>query len=338
VRLGVLIVAVGACMLLAASALAQQPPAPSPAPSGAARATPAVPPAEPTPEQREAAREAYTRGQALFTENKFAEAKAAFEQAHAAVPNPVVLLSLAECDMRLGNLEAAHEALDRYQRERPDAPDRAEVQRKIDDLLATPATLVLTSEPQGASVRVDGKDTGKTTPAEVPVPRGEHQVELTLAGHKPATTPVTARIGARHELHVALQPEPPKEVPAPITTDISTREGSPTAALWITGIVGAAGIVTGTVLGFMVLAERSDFDAEPTSDSADRGERLALFTDVAFGVGAMALLTGAVIYITSDGDAEPEPTAARRAPTALRLELTPSASTRGAALVARTRF
>jgi tetratricopeptide (TPR) repeat protein len=317
--------------LLSTSVQAQQPPpaapsAPAPAPSAA----------PPTEAQREAAREAYARGQALFAENKHAEAKAAFEQAYAQVANPVVLVSIAECDVRLGNLDAAHDTLQRYLKERPDAPDRAEVQQKIAELVATPATLVLTSEPAGALIVLDGTNTGKTTPADITVERGDHNVELSLAGHEKASTPVTARLGARHELHIALHAEaaPPPQPEAPAAPPTGAGgQGSPTTALWITGVVGAAGLVTGTVLGFMVLAEQSDFDTDPTADSADRGERLALFTDVAFGIGAMALITGAVIYLTAD-DAENDASEQQAA----RLRLTPALSPDGAGVVARTRF
>jgi tetratricopeptide (TPR) repeat protein len=321
------LIATAVVSLLSTSADAQQP-APATTPSAPAAAPP-------TEAQREAARTAYARGQALFAENKHAEAKAAFEQAYAQVPNPVVLVSIAECDVRLGNLDAAHDTFQRYLKERPDAPDRADVQQKIAELVATPATLVLTSEPAGALIVLDGTNTGKTTPAELTLERGDHNVELSLAGHEKATTPVTARLGARHELHIALHAEaPPPQPAAPVLPPTAAADqGSPTTALWITGVVGAAGLVTGTVLGFMVLAEQSDFDTDPTADSADRGERLALFTDVAFGIGAMALITGAVIYLTagdSDADAAEQQAA--------RLRLTPALSPDGAAVVARTRF
>ncbi len=330
-RWGSLIATAAFGSLLATGALAQQPP-PASQPLPAAPPLQTAPAAEPTEAQRETAREAYTRGQALFAENKFAEAKTAFEQAYAAVPNPVVLLSIAESDVRLGNLEVALATFQRYLAERPDAPDRAEVEQKISELTATPATLVLTSEPAGAVIVLDGRNTGKVTPAEIEAPRGDHSIELSTAGYQKAMTAVTARIGARHELHVTLQPEPPAPAaPEPLAT--AEADGSPTTALWITGVVGAAGLVTGTVLGFMVLAERSDFDADPTADSADRGERLALFTDVAFGVGAMALLTGAVIYLTA-GDSVEE-TAGEDA---ARLQLSPLASPDGAGVMARTRF
>lgn len=335
-RSGVFMITASALCALSLNAAAQKPSAPlspvTPAPSPAAPATPAAP----TAEQRELARSAYTEGQALFTEGKYAEAKASFERAYGAVPNPVVLISIAECDARLGNLEDAHATYERYLKDRPDAPDRADVGQKMADLLATPATLVLQSTPSGAAIAVDGQPTGKSTPAELPVQRGDHQVELTLAGYKPASTAVSARIGARHELEIALELEPPKEAAPPAPVPVAkTIEGPPTAALWITGVVGAAGIITGSVLGFLTLAEQSDFDTNPTADSADRGERLALFTDVAFGVGAMALITGAVIYFTSD-DA-PEPSAQEKAPGA-SIEFAPTASTRGAGILARGHF
>jgi tetratricopeptide (TPR) repeat protein len=321
--------------MLATRALAQQPsPSSPPASPPSVPAQAAPPAAEPTEAQRESAREAYARGQALFAENKFAEAKSAFEQAYAAVPNPVVLLPIAESDVRLGNLEAALDTFQRYLSSRPDAPDRAEVEQKVAELIATPATLVLSSDPSGATIVLDGQETGKVTPAEIEAPRGDHRVELSAAGYQKAVTPLTARIGARHELHVTLQPEPPAAAAPELLAPRPEADASPTTALWITGVVGAAGLVTGTVLGFMVLAERSDFDAQPTADSADRGERLALFTDVAFGVGAMALLTGAVIYLTA-GDSGEE-TASEQSAT--RLQLTPLASPDGAGVMARTRF
>jgi tetratricopeptide (TPR) repeat protein len=305
------------------------PPASAPQPAaGAAAPTSPVPPpapAEPTPEQREAAREAYARGQALFAAGNYAQAKAAFEQAYAAVPNPVVLVSSAECDVRLGNLEGAHSVLQQYLALRPDAPDRADVQQKIADLEATPAHLLLSSEPAGAKITIDGKDTGKVTPADVEVMRGDHAVGLSLDGYTPSDEGVTARIGARHELAVKLQPLPPP----PTDLKPTVEAGQPTTALWITSIVGAAGLVTGTVLGFMTLAERSDFDAHPTKASADRGERLALFTDVAFGVGAMAAVTAVVLYVSAN-DPEPEP--------APSISVEPAVSLNGAGLSARGRF
>jgi tetratricopeptide (TPR) repeat protein len=314
-----------ACLALTGIASAQAPAAPAapaatPAPAAPTGPTvaPAAPPpaAEPTQEQRDAARDAYTRGQALFAQSKYEEALVAFEQAYAAVPNPVVLLSLAECSVRLGKLDEAEATFQRYLSARPDAPDRADIEAKIAELRATPSILALNTKPTGAAVKLDGVDTGKVTPVELTVTPGSHRVDVALAGHLPLSESVEIKIGGRHELQIALQPAPaapPPEpvVKAPAPPPPAPRDSDPTAALWVTSIVGAAGLVTGTVLGFMVLAERSDYDASPTEASADRGERLALFADVAFGVGAMALITGAVLYLTDDSSDEPERETAR---------------------------
>jgi hypothetical protein len=302
-----------------APAPATTPAAPAPVSTPAATPTPAAPvpaaapapaAAAPTEEQRAAAREAYTRGQALFAQSKFADARVAFQEAYDAVPNPVVLFSIGECQLRLGNFEEAHATFTQYLAERPDAPERKDVEAKLAEIGAMPAMLILTSAPAGAAIRVDGVDTGKLTPAEVELPRGEHKLELTLAGHTAISEGITAKAGVRHELHAELQPlpppPPPKVVEAPPPPPPAPEP--PTEAIWLTSILGATGLVTGTVLGFMALAERSDYDANPTAESADRGERLALFADVAFGIGAISALTAVVLYATGDEPVAP-PTA-----------------------------
>lgn len=312
-------------------------PAPTAAPAAGSsvQGPVAAPRSEPTPEQRDRAREAYARGQALFDQGKFAEAEAAFAEAYALVPNPLVLLSTAECETRLGKLDDAYVAFERYLRDRPDAPDRADVERKAAELLSLPATLVLSSEPAGALIKLDGKEMGARTPAEIKASRGPHTLELTLPSYEVASESVQARIGARHELHAVLKTVPvPPQAPPPANLKLTPEaHASPTTALWITSIVGAAGLVTGTVLGFIVLAERSDYDAKPSEASAKRGERLALFTDVAFGMGAMALVTGAVLYFTAD-----DPEASATPERAVSLSLSPSASAHGAGFSARGRF
>jgi hypothetical protein len=212
--------------------------------------------------------------------------------------------------------------MQQYLAARPDAADRAEIEQKLAELRATPSTLALNTKPVGARVKLDGQDTGKVTPVELSTTPGSHTVEVALDGYLPLSETVELQIGGRHELQIALQPAPVAPPPPPPVVKAPPApppapppDEDPTAALWVTSIVGAAGLVTGTVLGFMVLAERSDYDAMPTEEIADRGERLALFADVAFGVGAMALITGAVLYLTDDAS---EPAAPAKAEAARR--------------------
>lgn len=350
------IIVATACLALTEIAAAQAP-APKPAtavPAGSAPAaapsTPAPaatpPAAPPTQAQRDTARAAYARGQGLFAQGKYEEAQAAFQEAYDVVPNAVVLISLAECSVRLGKLDDAEALLQRYLTDRPDAPDRDTVEKKIAELRSTPSMIVLTTTPAGAQVALDGSDTGKLTPVELIVTPGAHKVEVKLDGYLPIAENLEIKIGGRHELQIELQNAPPPPPPPPPVVKVTPpppvrKDTDPTAALWVTSIVGAAGLVTGTVLGFMVLAERSDYDAMPTQKTADRGERLALFADVSFGVGAMALITGAVLYLTDDSGSEPAPAAAPAATAKLRepsFAVAPVAGPRIAGLTARVRY
>jgi hypothetical protein len=74
----------------------------------------------------------------------------------------------------------------------------------------------------------------------------------------------------------------------------------------------------------------------PTDARADRGERLALFSDVGFGVGAMSLITTAVLLFTHDPP-RPNNDSADHSDSA-RFELTPSFTARSASASAKVRF
>lgn len=294
--------------------------------------------AEPDDADRKKAREAYGRAESFFAQGVYDGARDAFQEAYDTIPNPIVLQSIAECEVRLGRLEEGLAALERYLAERPDAADRAAVEQKIADLKATPSTLVITSTPPGAAIRLDGTDLGQVTPTELQVARGEHAIEVSAEGYDAASTTVAVRLGARHEIDLALHAlPPPPPPPAPVEGPAQAPppepvDEPPTTALWISGVVGGVGIVTGTVLGIAALNEKAEFDETPTEATADRGERLALFADVAFGIGAMALLTGAVLFLTY------EPAAAEDEQASDGLVVAPVVDTERAGVTARLRF
>ncbi len=63
----------------------------------------------------------------------------------------------------------------------PDAPEPW-----IEELALPPVKLRITSAPEGASIRVGGRDTGLLTPADIELAPGRrHSLELRLAGHDP---------------------------------------------------------------------------------------------------------------------------------------------------------
>jgi hypothetical protein len=62
-------------------------------------------------------------------------------------------------------------------------------------LVSSLAIITVNSTPVGASVVVDGTETGKLTPTQVQVPEGSHKVTLKLQGWRNAETSVTLKPG-----------------------------------------------------------------------------------------------------------------------------------------------
>jgi hypothetical protein len=321
-------------------------------------APPAADAGEPSEQARETAREAYARGQRLYEEGAFRKAESAFIEAYAAVPNPVVLLGIAKAREAQNHSRRALAALERYLDERPDAPDREQVEERVAELRAAvgaPTTLRVTSTPPGASVRIDGEDTGKTTPAELELEPGEHAVTLRLEGYEDGSRTVRVREGESAELSLPLEEsEPPGPETEPFGEGIGIQppkaDSEPSAApseegaetgVWIaTGVAGGA-LVAGTVLGFLALSEQSDFDAAPSEEAADDGQRFALFADVSFGLALGAGITAIVLHFTSteaseDDTGSGESVAVKR--DGPQVDVTPSVGRNGGGIGARVRF
>ncbi|MCP4676510.1 MAG: PEGA domain-containing protein [Deltaproteobacteria bacterium] len=71
------------------------------------------------------------------------------------------------------------------------------------------ASLNIVSIPAGATVFIDGRDTGKTTPATIETPPGKHTVALTLAGRKEWSSITELVEGEKSRLSAVLVPPPP---------------------------------------------------------------------------------------------------------------------------------
>jgi hypothetical protein len=294
------------------------------------------------------ARKAYKKGQQYFDAGEYQNAEAAFRKAYAAVPNPVVLLSVGECQKRTGKYAEAVSTFERYLKGKLDAKERAEVENKIEEIKSMPATLAVTTDPQGAKISIDGSDSGKVSPAEVEMAPGEHTVELSLETGETVTKTVQADFGARHELIVEIGAESlfdpfhtGSDGASVYNAEPEAKEDENTArssvAPWIVMSVGGAALLVGTVLGAMALSEESDFDENPTTDSADTGERLALFADVAFGVGAVTVVTGLVLLLTEE-DPERDETGAAAKGSGPRVLAAPVLLRDGGGMAASVRF
>lgn len=291
-----------------------------------------------TQDERNRARQLYTEAQALFEAGNHAQAEASFRAAYSAVPSPVVLKAVAAAQEHQGNISGAIETLEQYLREAPQAQDRAQVEQQLAGLRARPAVVAISSTPPGAEIWVDGRDTGHTTPHDVEMRGGEHTVELRMAGHSPIQQTFTSRPGTRVRLEMNLSAGGD-----PLGSEGGDGQGAgggggdggggssdPSAAVWIFAGVGAAGLVSGTVFGFLALSEQSNFDQEPSNDAADRGETFALVADISFGVAAAGAITAIVLYIVerADGDGD----------SASTTTVAPWASQTGGGVAAQVRF
>jgi hypothetical protein len=80
-------------------------------------------------------------------------------------------------------------------------------------------TLNIGSVPSGAHITIDGRDTGKTTPAQFIVMHGQHTLTLKFPGYLDANVPVSIADGENHSIG-------PDLIPMGRTVDIKTaRKG-----------------------------------------------------------------------------------------------------------------
>jgi len=68
------------------------------------------------------------------------------------------------------------------------------------------ATLAVSSSPAGADVFIDGKNTGRVTPAQVPVDKGQHVVLIRKSGYIDQTTSAQFALGQTTNFSPTLQP------------------------------------------------------------------------------------------------------------------------------------
>ncbi|MFT5355759.1 MAG: tetratricopeptide (TPR) repeat protein [Polyangiales bacterium] len=296
-----------------------------------------------TRRERREARAAYGQGQAHIESEDFAEAETAFRAAFAIIPNPIVLLGVAGALEGQGKISETVATLEQYLELNPEASDRAQVEARTAALRATPGHLTISSTPAGASISLDGQDTGEITPAEFDLPPGTHVIVIRADGREPAESTIELGFASQEEVAVELaeatSPESIVVDDEPVELDEEedseeeeSADDGPGTAVWVTSGLAAAGLVGGTVLGFLALSEESSFDDEPSESSADRGERYAIFADVAFGIAAVSAITAVVLLLTKGDDDEDEDAEAASA------SLSPMVSPFGAGVAAQVGF
>lgn len=246
------------------------------------------------------AAQAYQIGVRAFEQEKYAEAERAWTRANELEPNPVLLIAIADTRERMGDEPGTVAALREYLTIRPDAPDKPVVEARIATLLETPATVVVRSTDEGHAILLDGKPIDRKTPATLELEPGEHTV--IVVGDGVQVGEQTFQVGYGEQRELLFTPETPSEVVVEEATDdvdFEAEQETAKRAVWALTGVAAASLVTGTALGAAAFKREQDFRDDPTQDLADKGNRLALFADVSFGIAALSAVTALTVFLTT---------------------------------------
>lgn len=275
---------------------------------------------------------------------KYATACAALEESYGLDANLGALIALGDCLERWGKLHSAALRFEALIAAVSGANAAASAYRAPQLEYARTALARLTPQipelrlifptPGGPELRVllDGQALEASPPEQaVRIDPGGHVIETQAPGHAPWRLELELKAGEHRpvELELGRVPEPspavPPELVGPATPPAPAPNPQPAAAPavevsepetaawrtigWGLGGVGVLGIGLGTVAGIRVLQECPGFQCP---SQPERGRRLALLTDVGFGVGIAALAGSVVLLLSTDAPAKRvDPTAWR---------------------------
>jgi hypothetical protein len=304
--------------------------APKPAAPAAAAPKPAAPAAaapKPAAPVAPAKVDFYASGEKKFKANDFAGALADFNEvklgempkAAADARAPMLARYQAQCEDKLGKLREAAGHYEFFANNAPKTMTKEvdAAKKRVEEIRTMPGKIQFTANAEGTEVFLDDKSVGKA-PIEVDVPAGKHRVRAVAPGRDPWTGDMEIPYAARATVAIDMPvpPPPPAAVavlpppapvqaqPAPVQPVAATTAAEPKSKLpaYITGGVALAALGVGTAFGIKALGHQSDFDKNPTEDSANSGENAALIADMAFGVALTFGITSAVLFFSGDED------------------------------------
>lgn len=287
-----------------------------------------------------AARSLAVDGLKLAQANNCAEAVPKLERAEKLYHSTVVAIRLGECYVSVGRLVEGTELLRKSLRE----PQTTEPTPALAKALERAKTLIDSTKPRiaGLTVKVAAvqdmvvKVDGVAVPTalvdtEIPTDPGEHNVEVTAPGFLRSATRLSVGEGEKKNVTLTLSRDPnaavapvapapesgAKAAPAPATapaqTEVATSSPPPPpaapnhTAAYVAWGVGAAGLATGGVLGFLTLQKHNDLKdqcpggvcpPEQQSD-LDSAKKLGNISTVAFAVGGAGVVLGTVLFFTT---------------------------------------
>jgi hypothetical protein len=296
---------------------------------------------------KEEARKHYDRAIELVDDGQLAEAIVEFRRSYDLTHHFAVLYNIGQVCVSLAKPVEAVDAYERYLvgggKSIP-AARRAEVEKEIARQKARIATLEFRGLPEGALVRLDGKEIGKApVAAPVRVGVGTHTIAASAEGYDPGETEVTVAgedqqvvelVLTKHAVEAPPPPPPAAPVVAPsapvaqvapsvVAPELKTPVISaavepstkPISNVRIAGIVSGATGVAGMVAGAVCwgLAKNRHDDAmnnvnqnygKAQSLQSDAQNYVTAGNTVFIAGGALAVL-GVVLYFVGAPDSQP---------------------------------
>ncbi|HEU5074968.1 MAG TPA: PEGA domain-containing protein [Polyangiaceae bacterium] len=289
-------------------------------------------------QRREDAAQRYEQGVQAYQEGRHKDAIDLFLEADALAPSSALSFNIARAYEKIKDSSNALRWYRDYLRREPQADDRAAVSALIDDyekVLEAKGLQQLTvlSEPETATVRVDGRPVG-VTPWTGDVPPGTHTVSLSLRGYADVERQIALAADSAQDVAFRLQPAteaPPTPAPVPGAPPASGAAASPVAPSdaantaeapgvgVLTYVVLGAGVATlGAAGAFELMRSSAEEDAKNAktqiekSDALDTMDSRQTTARVLLGIGGALTVAGGVL-LALDLTQAPETSAATRA-------------------------
>ena len=237
----------------------------------------------------------YEEGRDHFEAGKYREAIEAFEKANSLYPNKILIYNVARAYELMCKPDEAIRMYRRYL-EAGAAPDANVVEDKITLLerlkgkCEKTAFLSVRTVPSGASVLVDGVNSGITPLKRHELAPGEHQIVVRKLGMKDVSQRISLSSGEKRTLMLGFSP--------------ADRPAGAWRIVSFTGIgLASACLAAGLWTGVLALDAEKEYNEHPNDPDRDdmrsRGRSLALSSDILVGTGAALMVAGILLLVTS---------------------------------------
>jgi hypothetical protein len=292
--------------------------------------------------EKEEARKHYDRAIELVDDGQLEGAIVEFQRSYDLTHHFAVLYNIGQVFVSLAKPVEAVDAYERYLADggkKIPAARHTEVEHEIARQKARIATLEIRGLPEGAVVRLDGKEIGKApiaAPARVGV--GTHTIAAAAEGYDPAGTEVTVAgedqrvvelVLAKHVVETPEAPvapvvpvapvawpviPPPASAPIVVSAPAEPPIKQSISKLRIAGIVsgaaGVAGIVAGAVCWGLAKSRHDDAmsnvnqDYDKAQSQQSQAKNLMTAGNVSFIAGGVLAALGVVLYFVGAPDGQ----------------------------------